>query len=168
MSEGKACIVEDPLTPGLIRFADLLARRFERHVFTTEDAVRYTMFHAFVETLHLEPEDIVLEKDHGSIARAKIDTWIHVFAGRSYAFEFKYDRGIPSQMNSPLPQKAGQAFKDIFRLARLQQESVTAVFVYLASREMAAQVHGMLLVTRDTKEVPQGGPGVRVPYTVFG
>lgn len=30
----------------------------------------------------------------------------------------------------------------------------------------SAQVHGMLLVTRDTKGFPEGDPGVRVPYGV--
>jgi hypothetical protein len=66
----------------------------------------------------LKPEDIVLEHDHASIARAKIDTWIPDYAGRSYAIEFKYDRPIPSKLNPPLTQKAGQVLRDVFRLAQ--------------------------------------------------
>jgi len=36
-----------PLTHGLAKFAELLARRFERNVFTIDDSARYTLFHAF-------------------------------------------------------------------------------------------------------------------------
>lgn len=30
----------------------------------------------------------------------------------------------------------------------------------------SAQIHGLLLVTRDTKDFPPGDPGIRMPYTV--
>jgi hypothetical protein len=68
--------------------------------------------------LNVLPEDIVLEHDHGTIARAKIDTWIPSLNGRSYAIEFKYDRPIPSERNLPLTQKAGHLIKDLFGLRR--------------------------------------------------
>ena len=57
------------LAPALNLFAELLERRLKRGVFTTEDAVRYTFFIALVQALSLQPEDIVLEHDHGTIAR---------------------------------------------------------------------------------------------------
>jgi hypothetical protein len=132
-----------PLTPGLVKFAELLARRFERNVFATEDSVRYTLFHALYVSSGLRPEDIVLEQDHSIIARAKVDMWIPSFAGRSYAIEFKYDRAIPSQMNTQRTQKAGHVLKDIFRLARLHADDTTvAIFVYLAAREMTRYMTG--------------------------
>jgi hypothetical protein len=100
--------------------------------------VRYTFFVAFIQALDLRPEDIVLEHDHGSIARAKIDAWIPSLGGRSYAIEFKYDRPIPSGRNAPLTQKAGHIVKDLFRLAKIDTAvGAEAVFVYLTTREMA-------------------------------
>jgi hypothetical protein len=107
-------------------------------VFTTEDAVRYTFFIALVQAVHLLPEDIVLEHSHGTIARARIDTWIPSFCGCAYAIEFKYDRPIPSGKTTPLTQKAGQILKDIFRLATIHgTPRVEAILVYLATRAMA-------------------------------
>jgi hypothetical protein len=129
---------EFALAPAFILFADLLERRLKRGVFTTEDAVRYTFFVALIQTLNLQPEEIILEQDHGTIAGARIDTWIPSFDGCAYAIEFKYDRPIPSGKNAPLTQKAGQAVKDIFRLAKIDAAlKAEAVFVYLAMREMA-------------------------------
>lgn len=124
--------------PVLVKFTELLARRLGGGVYTTEDAVRYSFFVGLIETLGLNPEDIVLEYDHDKIARAKIDTWIPAFAGRAYAIEFKYDRLIPSQKNQPRTQKAGQIIKDLFRLAQIfSPNAIEAVFIYLTSREMA-------------------------------
>jgi hypothetical protein len=126
------------LGPALSLFAELLERRLKRGVFTTEDAVRYTFFTALVQALNLQPEDIVLEHDHGAIARAKIDTWIPSFDDRAYGIEFKYDRPIPSGKNAPLTQKAGQVIKDMFRLAKIEATlNAETIFVYLATREMA-------------------------------
>ena len=129
---------QSALEPALCLFAELLERRLKRGVFTTEDAVRYTFFIALVQALSLQPEDIVLEHDHGAIARAKIDTWIPSFDGHAYGIEFKYDRPIPSGKNAPLTQKAGQIIKDMFRLAKIDTTlKAETVFVYLATREMA-------------------------------
>ncbi len=126
------------LVPALNLFAELLERRLKRGAFTTEDAVRYTFFAALIEALSLRPEDIVLEHDHGGIARAKIDTWIPSFDGYAYGIEFKYDRPIPSGKNAPLTQKAGHVLKDMFRLAKIDATlKVETIFVYLATREMA-------------------------------
>ena len=129
---------QSALEPALYLLAELLERRLKRGVFTTEDAVRYTFFIALVQALSLQPEDIVLEHDHGAIARAKIDTWIPSFEGHAYGIEFKYDRPIPSGKNAPLTQKAGQIIKDMFRLAKIDTTlKAETVFVYLATREMA-------------------------------
>jgi hypothetical protein len=129
---------EIALTPALVLFAELLERRLKRGVFTTEDAMRYTCFIALIQALNLQPEDIVLEQDHGEIARARIDTWIPSFGGCAYAIEFKYDRPIPSGKNTPVTQKAGHILKDMFRLAEIGTvPKAEGVFVYLATREMA-------------------------------
>ena len=129
---------ESALLPALHLFAAFLDRRLKRGAFTTEDAVRYTFFAALIEALNLLPEDIILEQNHGSIARAKIDTWIPSLDGYAYGIEFKYDRPIPSGKNAPLTQKAGHVLKDIFRLAKIDASlKVETIFVYLATREMA-------------------------------
>jgi hypothetical protein len=129
---------EPALVPAIDLFGELLERRFKLGVYTSEDAVRYTFFVALIQALDLRPEDIVLEHDHGSIARAKIDAWVPSFGGRSYAIEFKYDRPIPSGRNAPLTQKAGHIIKDMFRLAKIDTAvGAEAVFVYLTTREMA-------------------------------
>jgi hypothetical protein len=131
--------LQHALAPGLIKFAELMGRRLQRGVFTTEDSVRYTFFIAIVEALGIDPADIVLEYPHTKIARAKIDTWIPAFGGRAFAIEFKYDRPIPSKTNQPRTQKAGNLVKDLFRLAQIHSHSaVDALFVYLTSKEMAA------------------------------
>lgn len=92
------------------RFAELLGRRLTKGVFTTEDSVRYTFFTALLEWERLAPEDIVLEHRHPTIASALIDTWIPQLNGAGFAFEFKYDRDIPSGKNSPRTQRAGKKF----------------------------------------------------------
>lgn len=125
------------LTPAIDLFGELLERRLKLGVYTAEDAVRYTFFASLMQAQDLRPEDIVLEHNHGSIERAKIDTWIPSFGGRSYAIEFKYDRQIPSGRNTPLTQKAGHIIKDLFRLAKIDATlGAEALFVYLATREM--------------------------------
>lgn len=129
---------EFALAPALVLFGELLERRLSLGIFTTEDAVRYTFFIALIQALNLCPEDIVLEHNHGTIARARIDTWIPSFGGRAYGIEFKYDRPIPSGKNVPLTQKAGHIIKDLFRLAKIDASlGADTVFVYLATREMA-------------------------------
>jgi hypothetical protein len=130
---------DHPLAAAFSRFAELLDRRLTLKVATSEDAVRYTFFYALIDALNLKPEDIILEHDHTSIARAKIDTWIPNYADRAYAIEFKYDRPIPSKLNPPLTQKAGQVFRDVFRLAQAHlPDKIETIFIYLTTREMAS------------------------------
>lgn len=136
-AHGRVDITADPLASGLATFSDLLARRIESGAFTTEDAVRYTLFYGLCLTGELKPEEIVLESDHRVIRRARVDTWIPSFCGQSYAFEFKYDRPIPSGGNVPRTQKAGQVLKDVFRLATLHDQSkIRSILVYLTAHEM--------------------------------
>lgn len=116
-------VSDHPLAPAFERFAELIARRLERRVPSSEDSVRYTFFAALTQTLELAPDDVVLEHDHVAIARAKIDTFIPDFRGRAYVIEFKYDRAVPSGTNPPLTQKA-ELLKDLFRLARVDAHGV--------------------------------------------
>ena len=119
-------------------FEALIRARLEKGVFTTEDSVRYTFFSALLDTTGLRPEHVILEFPHPGIPRAKIDTWIPDLDGRTMAFEFKYDREIPSDRNSPRTQKAGKVFNDIHRLEIISQSTdADCVFVYLASGEMS-------------------------------
>lgn len=72
-------------------------------------------------------------------------------------------------------QPATRAFLDSFTLvaidARVAERAVTlrqAQRIKLPDAIVwaSAQVHGMLLVTRDTKGFPLGDPGIRMPYIV--
>lgn len=139
MSEFQKPYDRSPLAPAFGLFAELLDRRFGKGVFTTEDSIRYTFFHALAQGSGVAPEQIVLEKDHGVIARAKLDMWIESFAGRNYAIEFKYDRAIPSGATLPLTQKAGKVVADPFRLARIDRaHQAEGIFIYVATHEMAS------------------------------
>jgi hypothetical protein len=121
----------------LENFGDLLDTRLGSGVFTTEDSVRYTLFAALLTKWNLRPEEIVLEQPHPAIARAQIDAWIPAAGDRpGVAIEFKYDREMPSERNSPRTQKAGKVFHDLYRLGTLPK-SVVRIFVYLTSSEMA-------------------------------
>lgn len=121
-------------------FASLLDRRFVDRVYTTEDSVRYTFFAALLSSGYYEPTHIVLELPHPTIHGAEIDTFIAAQKDRpALAIEFKYDRPIPSQRNLPRTQKAGQVFKDIFRLAHVPTTTAEVkYFVYLTDQEMAS------------------------------
>lgn len=119
-------------------FERLLQVRFDASVHTTEDVVRYTFFHALMTQTSLRPHDVLLESPHPQVPRAKIDTVIPSFEGKSIAMEFKYDREIPSGTNAPRPLKIGQVFKDIARLAKYSADgSVDRLLVYCTSGEMA-------------------------------
>jgi hypothetical protein len=119
-------------------FATLLEERLYADIFTTEDSVRYTFFHALLSGGFCNHTEITLELPHPTIAKAKIDLFIQPSDQRpSSAFEFKYDRPIPSKKNAPRTQKAGAVFKDLFRLARIPVETASIrVLIYLASQEM--------------------------------
>jgi hypothetical protein len=55
------------------------------------------------------------------------------------ACEIKYHRRIPSGKNSPKPQKAGEVFNDIFRLARFEpKKKISRYLLYITDAEMAS------------------------------
>jgi hypothetical protein len=120
-------------------FSDLLEDRFNKEILTTEDSVRYTLFHCLTKCMNLNPSNIILEEMHPSIPRAEVD--MHILADKEVPeifFEFKYDRAIPSEKNAPRPQKAGKIFADIFRLALIKSSaSNKRYFVYVTDGEMA-------------------------------
>lgn len=120
-------------------FADLIEQRLSSGVFSTEDAVRYTFFHALLKNNFCLHPDIVLELPHPTIPKAEIDLFICPQEERpAIAVEFKFDRPIPSEKNAPRTQKAGAVFKDLFRLARVPGlKAQSKFFVYLASSEMS-------------------------------
>lgn len=118
-------------------FASLLLRRLNLGVYTTEDSVRYTFFAALLSAGNIKPENVILELPHAKIKRAELDTWIAWPSGKTTAIEFKYHRAIPSGMNAPRPMKAGELFRDVFRLFALFCEGQTeCYFVYLTDGEM--------------------------------
>ena len=148
---------DSDLTPAFVLFGEMLERRFARRVNTSEDAIRYTFFLALFQALSVQPEDVILEHDHGTIARAKIDTWIPLLNGRSYAVEFKYDRPIPSGSSLPLTQKAGHLIKDLFRLAKLDLElRAYGVFVYVATDSMVRYFSNPNNGLSDLFQLPHG------------
>lgn len=121
------------------RFAELLEERFSKGRITTEDSVRYTLFYCLTKDWNVGPSEIVLEYPHPCISGAEVDTYVMSRNGRPHvAFEFKFDRKIPSGRNLPRPQKAGKIFADIFRLALFKTENdVQLFFVYVTDDEMA-------------------------------
>ena len=103
------------------KFADLLDTRFSKDVFTKEDSIRYTFFHATCLELGLGPEDIILESVHPNIEGAEIDMLIP--ENKDYpelVFEFKYD--VKRSSTSARTAKAGYLFADIFRLFLYKKE----------------------------------------------
>jgi hypothetical protein len=122
----------------LERFDELLQERLNAEVFTTEDSIRYTFFHALIEAGYCKLVEVILEMSHPAIPRAQIDLLILAAQNRpSVAFEFKYDRAIPSGKNLPRPQKAGAVFKDLFRLARIPRVlAQDRYFIYITGPEM--------------------------------
>jgi hypothetical protein len=100
--------------------------------------VRYTFFAALLSAGNIKPEIVILELPHPKIARAELDTWIAWPDGKTTAVEFKYHRAIPSGKNAPRPMKAGELFRDLFRLFTLFCEGQTeCYFVYVTDGEMA-------------------------------
>jgi hypothetical protein len=119
-------------------FADLLDHRFSNRVYTTEDCIRYTMFYCLTDSGDIHPSDVVLEYPHPAVSAARIDTYVAPKEKRpGLAFEFKFDRRIPSGRNPPKTQKAGKVFGDIFRLALFKVGGdVQRYFVYVTDEEM--------------------------------
>ncbi len=73
-------------------FAELLEERFNREIFTTEDSVRYTLFHCLTKSMSLSPSDIILEEAHPSIPRAEVD--MHILANNEVPEIFFESRSI--------------------------------------------------------------------------
>lgn len=122
------------------QFAEMLEKRFSKGTITTEDSVRYTFFYCLTARWNISPSDIVLEYPHPGISGAEVDTYVMPRnAQPGMAFEFKFDRSIPSGRNLPRPRKAGKVFADIFRLADFNAgNGVQLFFVYVTDNEMAA------------------------------
>jgi predicted nucleic acid-binding protein len=73
----------------------------------------------------------------------------------------------------PLATRATREFLDTFALIELNEKIAERAVMLRQKHRLklpdaiiwaSAQVHAMLLVTRDTKGFPAGDPGVRVPY----
>ena len=111
----------EKLQSGFQKFGVLLDDRFSKDVFTKEDSVRYTFFHAISSDLELIPSDIILESVHPNIEGAEIDMLIPEKTDcPELVFEFKYDVKRLSVPASPF--KAGHLFADIFRLFLYKKE----------------------------------------------
>jgi hypothetical protein len=120
-------------------FNNELSSRLQKNVFTTEDSVRYTFFHALMKHTSLAAHEIVLEFPHIALKGAEIDTYLPNYKGTEIIIEFKYDKAIPSGRNSPRTQKAGKHFNDMKRLLDFKN-SLPAVrlFIYLTDDEMVS------------------------------
>ena len=120
------------------KFGVLLDDRFSKDVFTKEDSVRYTFFHAISSDLELIPSDIILESVHPNIEGAEIDMLIPEKTDcPELVFEFKYD--VKRRSTSPRPLKAGHLFADIFRLFLYKKEHQKSkcFLIYVTSLEQA-------------------------------
>ena len=76
---------------------------------------------------------------------------------------------------SPAVERATRDFLDSFALVELDHAVADRAVALRRQRRIklpdaivwaSAQVHAMLLVTRDTRGFPEDDPGVRMPYTV--
>jgi len=114
-------------------FAELLDKRLKYQIYTTEDSIRYTFFASLIRN-GVEPHHLVLEFPHPSIENAKIDMWLIYEEKSPIAFEFKYDRDVPSGTNLPVTQKAVKIFEDFYRLS---QTGVLSYFIYVTNGKMA-------------------------------
>ena len=120
-----------------VQFADLLDIRFRKKVFTSEDAIRYTMFASMLNR-GIPPDCLSLEQPHPTLHSAEIDTWLQIDDEKPIVFEFKYDRDIPSGKNQPKTLKAGKVFNDLYRLLLINANvGSTCYFVYVTTKEMA-------------------------------
>ncbi|WP_343709731.1 hypothetical protein [Mycobacterium sp.] len=126
-----------PITNAMMAtFLELLGKRLDSGVLTTEDSIRYTFFAALLRH-GIQPEQVVLEHRHKTVSRARIDTAVFDNSGKpAAAVEFKYDRANPGGSSQPLPQKAGAAFADLRRLALLP-DFPERYFIYVMDRELA-------------------------------
>lgn len=123
----------------LNEFSSLLKKRLLSNAYTTKDSVRYTFFTALLKKTNISPHEVILEYPHPRISMAEIDTYIPSTSERAgLVVEFKYDRRIPSGKNTPMPQKAGKLFNDIYRLAQFDTDpNATLWLIYFTDDEMA-------------------------------
>jgi len=121
------------------QFTSFLNERLTKGLHTTEDSVRYSFFAALMQSEGVSPSDVVQEYPHNTIRNAKVDTYIPHYDGGEAIFEFKYHRAIPSGKNSPRPQKAGQLFRDVYRLIQFKSTGkCLRLLVYLTDTEMVS------------------------------
>lgn len=123
--------------PVLDHFVSLLSERFAEGVFTSEDAIRYTFFHALTAEGGYSPRAVTLEEPLPHHRGRRIDTVVYDRGGRRVLIlEFKYHRIAAA--TQPKPQLAGGIFRDLFRLAYAQATwRSTALFVYATDAGMA-------------------------------
>lgn len=115
------------------RFEAYLRERFTLGTFTTEDSVRYTLFHALSDTV--PPAKIIVEAAHPTIAGKRVDLVAPLDGnGGLLAIEFKYDRR--GKMNAPMPMKAGALIHDFVRMAALPEDYAARYVVYVTDDEM--------------------------------
>ena len=86
-------------------------------------------------------------------------TWIEVMAGARDATEDKRTRELLRRFRVlPLTSEIAEIAASIRRERRLKLPDA----IILAT----ARAHGLILVTRNTKDFPPGDPSIRVPYEV--
>jgi hypothetical protein len=118
-------------------FTLYLNKRLEKGIYTTEDSIRYSFFAALIEKETIYPWEIVQEFPHNHIENALVDTFTPKYQEGTAVFEFKYHREIPSGKNSPRPQKAGQIFRDLYRLLQFNsKEECVRLMIYVTDTEM--------------------------------
>lgn len=123
--------------PVLDRFIMLLIERLAEGVFTSEDSIRYTFFHALTAEGGYSPNAVTLEEPLPRRGGRRLDTVVYDGSGRRVlVLEFKYHRVATA--TQPKPQLAGGIFRDLFRLAYAQvMWRNTAYFVYATDTGMA-------------------------------
>ena len=152
----------------------MLKERFNAKVATTEDSVRYTFFYALLSSGACDHTYVIIEHPHPIIVgRKKIDFIVASSNDRpSRAFEFKYDREIPSHQKLNKTNRAGAVFNDLFRLTYIPESTAQIkYFVYLTDSQMASyflnQDNGygdfFNLITGQSFEIDTAFLGTRVP-----
>lgn len=130
-------MLSNPYADVLDHFIHLLTERLAGGIFTTEDSVRYTLFLSLIGHGHVHT-DITLEEPLAGFSSRQVDMVVQGRGTRpTAAFEFKYDRQRLAQQNRP--QRAGSAYRDIFRLAQVHaKRGYVAYFIYLTDPGMVA------------------------------
>ena len=140
------------------QFSSLLNDRLSFCVNTTEDSVRYTFFASILYSGVWHPHEMILEFTHPEIQRAKVDLYIpSARFNPAEVIEIKYHRYTPSGQNSPMPQKAGQLFKDIDRLQRFNNGiEMNRTLIYVTDEEMAKYMENKSNGLYDFFHLPEG------------